>query len=335
VTGSLIAGNEALSGAGGITNSSTASMTLNRSTISGNHTTHQVGGISAGGIAALRSVTVAGNDGGSGVGGMVGSSATRSNSIIAGNRGDFSNDCTGISDPISLGHNLTTTCGSQATGDVFVTAAAQVFTEVLEAELKDNGGPTQTHALIARGRAVDAGYCPGETEDQRGFGRPVDVALMPNALDACDIGAYELQGPVAVVADLMISQAVNKTSVKQGDLLTYTVRVQNLGPQAAPDVVVTDLLPSGATFVEAKANKGTQTAPPKGQTGTVTWTVGDLVDQANEVATITVTVLVKGKTTITNTASVTGDVADPKAANNTAAITVSVAAGGSKPGGRK
>jgi uncharacterized repeat protein (TIGR01451 family) len=133
----------------------------------------------------------------------------------------------------------------------------------------------------------------------------------------------------------MISQAVNKTSVKQGDLLTYTVRVQNLGPQAAPDVVVTDLLPSGATFVEAKANKGTQTAPPKGQTGTVTWTVGDLVDQANEVATITVTVLVKGKTTITNTASVTGDVADPKAANNTAAITVSVAAGGSKPGGRK
>jgi len=48
-----------------------------------------------------------------------------------------------------------------------------------------------------------------------------------------------------------------------------------------------------------------------------------------------VTVLVKGKTTITNTASVTGDVADPNAANNTAAITVSVAAGGSKPGGRK
>jgi uncharacterized repeat protein (TIGR01451 family) len=159
---------------------------------------------------------------------------------------------------------------------------------------------------------------------------------MPNALDACDIGPYELQGPVAAVADLMISQAVNKTSVKQGELLTYSIRVQNLGPETAANVVVTDLLPTGATFVDARHNKGTHTAPPKGETGTVTWYVGDLLDQANEVAEITVTVLVKGKTTITNTASVTGDVADPNEANNTAAIKVSVASGAAgKPGGRK
>ena len=65
------------------------------------------------------------------------------------------------------------------------------------------------------------------------------------------------------------------------------------------------------------------------------WSVGDLLDQANEVAAITVTVLVKGKTTITNTASVTSDVADPAAANNSAAITVSVAAGGSAPPRKK
>ena len=31
-----------------------------------------------------------------------------------------------------------------------------------------------------------------------------------------------------------------------------------------------------------------------GETGTVTWHVGDLLDQANEVAEITVTVLVRG-----------------------------------------
>jgi uncharacterized repeat protein (TIGR01451 family) len=213
--------------------------------------------------------------------------------------------------------------------------AAQVFTEVLEQALVENGGPTKTHALLPRGRAVDAGYCPGETADQRGFGRPVDDPAVPNALDACDIGAYELQGPVAAVADLMISQAVNKTSVKQGDLLTYSIRVQNLGPETAPSVVVTDLLPSGATFVDARHNRGTHTAPPKGETGTVTWYVGDLLDQANEVAEITVTVLVRGKTTITNTASVTGEVADPNAANNSAAIAVSVASGtgGGKGGG--
>jgi uncharacterized surface anchored protein len=78
------------------------------------------------------------------------------------------------------------------------------------------------------------------------------------------------------------------------------------------------------------------TAPPRGETGTVTWSVGDLLDQANEVAEITVTVLVKGRTTITNTASVTGDVADPNEANNSAAIKVSVASGtGGKGGGKK
>jgi len=59
-----------------------------------------------------------------------------------------------------------------------------------------------------------------------------------------------------------------------------------------------------------------------------------MLDQANEVAQITVTVLVKGKTTITNAASVTGDVSDPNEANNSASIRVSVAAG-SKGGGKR
>ena len=67
----------------------------------------------------------------------------------------------------------------------------------------------------------------------------------------------------------------------------------------------------------------------------MTWTIGDMLDQANEVAQITVTVLVKGKTTITNTASVTGDVSDPNAANNSASIKVSVAAGTTKGGGKR
>ena len=98
--------------------------------------------------------------------------------------------------------------------------------------------------------------------------------------------------------------------------------------------MVTDILPTGATFVEARSNKGSHRAPPRGETGTVTWTIGEMLDQANEVAQITVTVLVKGKTTITNTASVTGDVSDPNQANNSASIRVSVAAG-SKTGGKK
>jgi uncharacterized repeat protein (TIGR01451 family) len=154
---------------------------------------------------------------------------------------------------------------------------------------------------------------------------------MPNALDACDIGAYELQGPFIARTDLIVSQSANKTSVKAGDLLTYTVRVRNLGPETAPNVVVTNVLSSGVTFVSATHAKGTHTAPPAGETGTVTWYLGDLLDQGNETTDITVTVRIKGKTTITNKADVASDAVDPNPANNTASLTVSVAAGSTKP----
>jgi uncharacterized repeat protein (TIGR01451 family) len=130
---------------------------------------------------------------------------------------------------------------------------------------------------------------------------------------------------------LIVSQTANKTSVKQGDLLTYTVRVQNLGPETAPNVVVTNVLSSGVTFVSATHAKGTHTAPPAGETGTVTWYLGDLLDQANETTEIKVTVRIKGKTTITNKADVASDAVDPNPANNTASLTVSVASGSTKP----
>jgi len=322
VAGTTISGNTY-----GIANPGAA--TVEQSTISGNSN----GGIASSGTLVLRNSTVTrnGSNGGLFVGGPD-ATITVANSIIAGNLA-FS-DCGGTSGGayVSLGYNVTSGCGFSAAGDVDV-ARAQVFTEVLEPELEDHGGPTRTHALIARSRAADAGYCPGETTDQRGFARPVDDPVMPNTLDACDIGAYELQGPVTAVADLMISQAATKTSVKQGELLTYSIRVQNLGPETAPNVVVTDLLPTGATFVEARHDKGSHTAPPRGETGTLTWSVGDMLDQANEVAEITVTVRVRGKTSITNTTSVTGDVADPNEANNSAALRVSVVSGTSGKGG--
>jgi uncharacterized repeat protein (TIGR01451 family)/CSLREA domain-containing protein len=347
---STVAGNDAGEGAGlndpvsgGIYNGQGATATIVGSTISGNRALDgdmAAGGIFTFGTVHLRSSTITRNTAPDretgGIMVWTPGVVTMGNSILAGNQTEGVEDnCAKVNGGVitSLGHNLSPSVGCAPGSTDLIVDPAQVFSQVLEADLEDNGGPTQTHALIARGRAADAGYCPGETTDQRGFARPVDDPIMPNALDACDIGAYELQGPVAIVADLMISQAVNKTSVKQGELLTYSVRVQNLGPGTAPNVVVTDILPTGATFVEARHNRGSHTAPPSGETGTVTWTVGDMLDQANEVAEITVTVRVKGKTTITNTASVTGDVADPNEANNSAAIRVSVVSGTSGKGG--
>ena len=66
--------------------------------------------------------------------------------------------------------------------------------------------------------------------------------------------------------------------------------------------------------------------------GTVTWSLADLPSGEAEGAELMVKVLIKGKTTVTNSASVTADTSDPNTQNNAASITTTVDAGG---GGKK
>jgi len=203
LVGTTVAANTAVIGAGGIGTSS--ELTVRRSTISGNAAS-QGGGIevfcSAGCPAALYSSTVTANTATNDAGGIfnIATSFVIFNTIIAGNRAkgsptDPGADCLDVGTFQSLGYNLTaanTGCGIAGPTDVIV-SPSQVFTTVLEPVLAANGSPRFTHALIERGYAVDAGYCPGESGDQRGFPRPYDDPRMPNALDGCDIGAFEWQ----------------------------------------------------------------------------------------------------------------------------------------------
>ena len=56
---------------------------------------------------------------------------------------------------------------------------------------RDNGGPTQTHALLSHSPAIDAGSSKaGLAYDQRGQGPPAYVRVSGAATD---IGAYEVQ----------------------------------------------------------------------------------------------------------------------------------------------
>ncbi|MBI5293974.1 MAG: S-layer homology domain-containing protein [Chloroflexi bacterium] len=69
--------------------------------------------------------------------------------------------------------------------------------------LADNGGFTQTHALLTGSPAIDAGddaSCPDT--DQRGLSRPWDGDGSGGA--ACDIGAYEVPYPSPVFADVPV-----------------------------------------------------------------------------------------------------------------------------------
>jgi len=69
----------------------------------------------------------------------------------------------------------------------------------LDPVLRDNGGPTPTHALIPGSIAIDRGNSFGSSVDQRGLPRPSDFPEISNKEggDGSDIGAFEVQLPPA------------------------------------------------------------------------------------------------------------------------------------------
>jgi len=115
-------------------------------------------------------------------------SATVTNTILA----DNATNCSGtITDG---GHNIDdgTSCGFTGTGCTTTTGTSFCNTDPkLASGLANNGGPTQTIALLANSPAINAGneaVCaapPVNNLDQRGFVRPGFPAT------SCSIGAFE------------------------------------------------------------------------------------------------------------------------------------------------
>ena len=190
IFGSSIVGNAAREFNGGIFNAAGATLSLVNSTVSGNTASQSNGGIFSFGTLELVHTTLTANAGGvnGGVFGGAGSRVTLKSSIVAGNAG---RDCTG---PIlSAGHNLDgdDTCNLTAAGDV-------PGVDPMLGPLGDNGGPTETHALLSGSPAIDAIAVADCTDvdgvpvvsDQRDVARPQGAG--------CDIGAFErrpVRGP--------------------------------------------------------------------------------------------------------------------------------------------
>ena len=119
------------------------------------------------------------------------------------------------------------------------------------------------------------------------------------------------------VADLTVTKSDSADPAIAGTDLTYTLTVSNDGPSDATNVVVTDPVPAGTTFVSADAG-GVEAA------GTVAWNLGALADGASATLHVTVHVDEDRTADLTNTASVVGDEHDPDGANDTATETTAV-----------
>ncbi len=121
-----------------------------------------------------------------------------SNTIVAGNTAPVSPDLKG--DFNSLGYNLIGNndgsngfaAGSPNANNDYVGTSTSPINPMLGA-LQDNGGPTDTHALLSGSVAIDNGNST-LTTDQRGSTRPFDQpdSTYPDAANASDIGAFEL-----------------------------------------------------------------------------------------------------------------------------------------------
>jgi predicted outer membrane repeat protein len=218
LTNCTVSGNTATTDGGGL---HTVTATLTNSTVSGNTANERGGGVAAD-TATLTNSTVSGNTAAIEGGGLVATTATLlnctvveniaptggglfhvaggafsvKNTIVALNLvafGGIGADAFGASFT-SLGHNLigdgTASNGftNGVNGDIVGTSANPIDPKL--GPLTNNGGKTQTHALLAGSKAIDAGDNAGApATDQRGFPRKKDGD--GNGSKIVDTGAFE------------------------------------------------------------------------------------------------------------------------------------------------
>jgi hypothetical protein len=203
ITNSTLRGNTAGVSGGGV-NMYFGSVTLINSTVSGNTADDHGGGIyNHTRELRLTNCTITNNSSGDVSGGIYNTGHTYlRNTIIAGNSAPLGPDTLWVNNSFtSLGYNLiginSSSPISPTTGDQFGTPFAPINPQL--GPLANNGGATQTHALLPGSPAINAGdncvltnTCASNnlgfnlTTDQRGAG------FNRQAGSAVDIGAFEL-----------------------------------------------------------------------------------------------------------------------------------------------
>jgi hypothetical protein len=184
VTGTTFKDNAAESTGGGILNTNWAILVLINATVSGNTATFQGGGIANGlfdSILKMSNVTIANNHASKYAGlDYEGGDSYLVNVILAANSGG---NCS--LGPIGGGSNISSDASCNITGS---NNRSNIDPKI--GPLQNNGGPTETHALLAGSPAIDTGTgWMAPSVDQRGAPRPNDGNNDSKA--DYDVGAFE------------------------------------------------------------------------------------------------------------------------------------------------
>ncbi|MGH7962787.1 MAG: choice-of-anchor Q domain-containing protein, partial [Candidatus Binatia bacterium] len=123
------------------------------------------------------------------------------------------------------------TTDSDMDGKVDIVPPAGVLIGDLLASLTDNGGPTQTYALVEGSLAVDGvlfGSCPAT--DQRGVMRPIDGD--GDTVARCDIGAFEVEIVPPLCGDGVRegTEQCDDGNTIDGDGCSATCQTETAGP---------------------------------------------------------------------------------------------------------
>ncbi len=140
------------------------------------------------------------------------------------------------------------------------------------------------------------------------FGDP-DSQPAENPLDDSNPPDQDDEDSVTVAvatpsADLSLTKGVTSAPAFVGDDVTFEIEVTNDGPNDAPGIDVSDVLPAGLTYVSSTATKGAY------DDASGTWSIGTVANGDTEILSITATLDVPGP--VTNSAEITAaSVNDP------------------------
>jgi len=141
--------------------------------------------------------------------------AKLTNTIVARNTATTDPDVSGALSFSSQGNNLI----GDTSGSSGWSASDLLNQDPLFGPLQNNGGPTNTHALLQGSPAIDAANTSCRFTDQRGFTRADGDA---DGTVTCDIGAFEAANTKPVITDLKPTPGSN-TRVRS-PLISATVR---------------------------------------------------------------------------------------------------------------